>query len=556
MSGPWEKYVDQSTGPWSKYAQTPPVDPAAPIRAANEAKTQSYLANQQKQQGPTGFFSNLGSSLKSQAEGLGNTLTAPPQGGVEKALSIAPPLLSAKRMFVDPVLEQNKQAAQNFEHGNVAEGMGHFLAQTPVVGPAAALLGESIGQHAGRGDWSGAAGQVAGAALPMIATEGAVKGAPLLKAGAEKVGLGLGNDALGAKGANAFKYGQNAARGAYEEGVLPAWSKTGAQLKVEPAIESTGAKIGKTIEASPNRIALRDIKQSIEQPLNESRAVIRGPGGGGRSTAPLDSLQESMTNKAPNAESPVYGPNAGTPYTAEEAMRVISQAKHPLLEAPKQEIPLASTRGRNPQMSPMAFDAGVNPEEPYTPRTGEVMPPISRYPVSNPHYLSGSEHPEMSGRVPVSKGVLLRSPEYPESTQPSGLADLRHPEATAPDLWHTIRNVDKNTRFNPDPEVEGANEVRRSMRGGMSENLKQAVPEVKPLMQRYADLKEADTGLSKTMHNGTNLGTIMNSAKFPLQTAAGRLLYEGGKLIPNIDPNLAQAFPAIAAAAQKPKDKK
>lgn len=80
-----------------------------------------------------------------------------------------------------------------------------------------------------------------------------------------------------------------------------------------------------------------------------------------------------------------------------------------LLPAPKQELPLApSPEPRNPKMQPMAFDAKVNPEEPMEPRSGNPMAPISEYPGVNPHYLSGSAHPELSGRIPTAQGVLIR----------------------------------------------------------------------------------------------------------------------------------------------------
>ena len=100
-----------------------------------------------------------------------------------------------------------------------------------------------------------------------------------------------------------------------------------------------------------------------------------------------------------------------------------------LLTAPPEEIPLAQKSGRNPRMSPMAFDADVNPEEPLEPRSGDPMAPISEYPGINPHYLSGSEHPELSGRVAQPQGVLLRpapvgSGPIP-TIEPNNIASLR-----------------------------------------------------------------------------------------------------------------------------------
>jgi len=99
------------------------------------------------------------------------------------------------------------------------------------------------------------------------------------------------------------------------------------------------------------------------------------------------------------------------------------------LQPPREEIPLhAAPPPRNPQMRPMAFNAEVKPEEPMEPRSGNPMAPISEYPGVNPHYLSGSEHPELSGRVtPLQKpqqvttrmGTLLRRPEMSASIPPT-----------------------------------------------------------------------------------------------------------------------------------------
>lgn len=78
-----------------------------------------------------------------------------------------------------------------------------------------------------------------------------------------------------------------------------------------------------------------------------------------------------------------------------------------LLNAPPEEIPLAAMT-RAPKSRPMVFDAKVNPEEAMEPRSGDPMAPISDYPGINPHYLSGSAHPELSGRIPTMQGVLIR----------------------------------------------------------------------------------------------------------------------------------------------------
>lgn len=101
------------------------------------------------------------------------------------------------------------------------------------------------------------------------------------------------------------------------------------------------------------------------------------------------------------------------------------------LPPPAEEMSLASTGGRNPRMRPMAFDAEVNPENPFEPRSGDPMAPISDYPGINPHYLSGSEHPELSGRVPVVQGTVMHQPAMDMSITPSQFLPTEMPNTIA-----------------------------------------------------------------------------------------------------------------------------
>lgn len=359
---------------------------------------------------------------------------------------------------------------------------------------------------------------------------------------AKRTGLDLGNSAEGAVGPRPFQYGHNPARGAYDRGVLPAWSKSSALKAHEDMLPKVGTEIGDLVNSTPNRIPLNDIRQSVENPLNAARGVARGPGLGGVGEPTIDALQESMKGKAPGAQSPIYGPGAGTPFTAPEAMRkILQESKRPLLPPPMEDVPLhPSPAPRNPRMSPMAFKAEVNPEEIAEPRSGNPLAPISEYPGINPHYLSGSEHPELSGRVtPLQNpdqvttrmGILRRPMEFPPSNDPSPFMDLRHPEATAPDVWNTVKNIDEKTRYrqNQSPEVETTNELQKQVRGGLRGNLETAVPELKPLSQTYGDLATGRDSLERTLHSGTGLRKLLDVPMFPIETAVGRGLYEGGK---------------------------
>ncbi len=513
--------------------------------------------------------------------------------------------------------------------------VGHALADnagspigaaTDLMRPMAQKVASDYKQHGpirgtadllgtGAGMWAG--GELGGEAAKPLSAIGEAT---------ERGGLNLGNAALGARGPKLFKYGANPARGAYEEGVLPAISKHSASMKLANALPQAGERVSNAV-ASGGNIPLGDIARSIESPVNEARGIIEGPGGGNRSIEPIEALRESMKRRAPGASDPIYGPQAGTPFTAEEALQKMLRPSTKLLPAPMEEVPLHSAGayegrlsepvvlnqpdrpmlpalpqprniskeiplperyGVEPKSSPMAFPAERMPQKNISGfgtdsgvagnlgrnyrelgSTTRTIPPR----LTREAYLSGSEHPELSGHIPVSDGILrrfeelsnepaqgmgasqyigqipgemggpgqvqgvLRRPQvFGASDQPIGLADLRHPYATAPDVWRTIQNLDKNTRFNPDPEVEGVNELRRGIRGGLRGNLEEAVPGLKPISQRYADLKGAEEALDRTMHSGSGLSKMVKIPMFPIESGVGKAMFRGGQGMQLVSP--------------------
>ena len=183
------------------------------------------------------------------------------------------------------------------------------------------------------------------AALPALATaplggegESVARG---LGEAAERGGLNLGNAALGARGPSFFRYGANPARGAFEEGVLPAWGKHSAAMNLERVLPEAGQRISEAVMHG-GTTPLEDIARSINSPVNEARAIIEGPGGGNRSVAPVEALQSSMERRAPGASAPIYGPNAGTRFTADEAIQAMMGRGPRLLPAPMEDVPLHS----------------------------------------------------------------------------------------------------------------------------------------------------------------------------------------------------------------------
>jgi hypothetical protein len=154
--------------------------------------------------------------------------------------------------------------------------------------------------------------------------------------------------------------------------------------------------------------------------LNETRGI--------RPETVASSAQERMGQLTPELES------AADAASSRPAPRIAG-----FLPPPREEVPLAPIPApRNPKMRPMAFPAQIKPEEGLEPRSGNPMAPISEYPAINPHFLSGSAHPELSGRVtPIQNpeqvttrmGVLLRRPEIsasiPPTIEPNASASLR-----------------------------------------------------------------------------------------------------------------------------------
>ena len=104
---------------------------------------------------------------------------------------------------------------------------------------------------------------------------------------------------------------------------------------------------------------------------------------------------------------------------AARAASVKSNKAIGLLPAPAQEVPLAA-KVRRPRQTPMAFDAEVNPA---SPRMTEPVTYAGRAPAEDLQYLSGSEHPELSGRIPTNQGVWIRPAEQGAGPIPTTLTN-------------------------------------------------------------------------------------------------------------------------------------
>ena len=114
------------------------------------------------------------------------------------------------------------------------------------------------------------------------------------------------------------------------------------------------------------------------------------------------------------------------------------------------------------------------------------------------------------------------------------------PEVIAPtDLWKTIRNIDQNTRFNPQPEVETVNEVGRGVRGGLRPILETVDPSLKPVSQNYSDLASARVALDRQaspFYAPTGLKSALASTlnSYPVRTGISSALYRTGSALNRI----------------------
>jgi hypothetical protein len=258
-----------------------------------------------------------------------------------------------------------------------------------------------------------------------------------------------------------------------------------------------------------------------------------------------------------------------------------------LLQAPEYEVPLAPTPNpRNPRIRPMEFDAKINPEEPWEPRSGEDMAPISEYPGINPQYLSGSAHPELSGKVPTTQGTLLTrdpaihgqaeppAPEVPyrgislspfrdmaqseisdanlkgdvklakgigrvnENTLLNRGLEGERPETVSPyEFWKTKQGVGdavSATKWRPGYK-DKFSDVQKRIYGSMADTLHNEVPESVPLDSRYSNLIDATKPAERSLWGhaaGPLAGTLIGGTEGynqdgPVGAVKGALLGAG-----------------------------
>lgn len=345
--------IDPATGERIKQPMgataSPQIDPATGERV----KTGARLANAASGPGTQSTLQKFGSFAGDVGKGLGESAVSLMSTGDEFARKHLPAFLTNSSLGFG--------APANLEHvKQLATPANTTQAVSKGVGDAAQFMIPGQAEEMGAAKLASLAPKLGKAALPMA------------KIGTSALSSGLVNKAQGGDfGTGAMAGAGGAALGEAAHAAAPAIA--------EKALGIRG-KFDRSFNKAPGAAALAETTGVRPETIaNQARGRI----------SDLSGQVENMADQASVRPNPVRA----------------------LLPAPAQEIPLAAN-SRNPRMHPMAFDARVNPEEPMEPRSGNPMAPISDYPGVNPHYLSGSAHPELSGRVPTAQGVLIR-PQQP-----------------------------------------------------------------------------------------------------------------------------------------------
>lgn len=105
------------------------------------------------------------------------------------------------------------------------------------------------------------------------------------------------------------------------------------------------------------------------------------------------------------------------------------------LMPPAEKLDLAPIPGREPASRPMAFQAEGHPS--------------ARRVYNQMHYLSGGEHPELSGRIERPQGTMTRTPEMsasiPPKTEPNSIISMRSARQPVREAYGTAASQEAGT---------------------------------------------------------------------------------------------------------------
>ncbi len=134
------------------------------------------------------YLSQVGTGLWNTVKGLAH-VGSEAAGAAVDPLNAVEHLKNLKKMLLDPQVDQAIKAADEWKAGNRSESVGHALAAVlPGVGPAAANIGEKLGNQ----DYKGAAADATVLGATMVAPKVAgavVRSAPAIADAAHGAGL-------------------------------------------------------------------------------------------------------------------------------------------------------------------------------------------------------------------------------------------------------------------------------------------------------------------------------------------------------------------------------
>jgi hypothetical protein len=234
------------------------------------------------------FGSSLWEQLKAPVTGVYHAFADAPRTPEEAEFQANQPAgnLGFKRLLYDPSVDQfhkfQKESNQanwrstnptDEERSHQSLAIGHLLGTLPLVGPAAAQIGEKLGQQVGVGDYAGAAGTATGVA--------AWEAAPKLATKAIRSGLvteTIPKEAVThlikpLKGDLAF--GKDPAAAILDNGIT-AWTLDGLGDKVSQKLGEVGAEIDRTAQ-SPRYASKRINVGDALKPFDE--AIQKAEGG-------------------------------------------------------------------------------------------------------------------------------------------------------------------------------------------------------------------------------------------------------------------------------------
>ena len=177
---------------------------------------------------PEGFWASVAAPFVGAAHGLKSAFYEGPQNPAEAAITgeneknpswrspvLGRAVLAAKRLLVDPQVEQGRQAASEFEkasaespwyslnptpraveHRELAAGHGIATA-VPFIGPWMASVGEKEGEQIGTGNYPGAAGTAVGNALLALTPKAGGKVLSAVRATPEALARGITDTGTG-----------------------------------------------------------------------------------------------------------------------------------------------------------------------------------------------------------------------------------------------------------------------------------------------------------------------------------------------------------------------